>query len=111
METARVARDAFRTPETGCSEAVAESLSAANRGTAPAGVPPTAPLFGSQGGPFDSHFWGAAAGAVPEADVPGRVQVDFRPRGATVGTTATAVSSGAARAAPPRIETSMPLAR
>jgi hypothetical protein len=111
METGQVARDAFRTPGTAYSDAVAESLGVANRGTAPAGVLPIGPLFGPQGAPFDNRFSGGAPGLMPSMDVAGHVQVDIRLHGAPVGTIATAVSSGAARVAPPRIETSMPLAR
>lgn len=88
--------------------AIAQALS----GMAPNGVPGTGPVFGPQGGPFDNRFsGGASAAAVSQADATGHVQVDIRLHGAPPGTTATAVSSGGARVAPPRIETSMPLAR
>jgi hypothetical protein len=43
--------------------------------------------------------------------VNGSVHVEVTLKGAHPGTTATAIASGAATVAPPRIETSMPMSR
>ena len=52
-----------------------------------------------------------AGGGPGAAGANGHVQVDVHLHNAPPGTTATAVASGAVTAAPPRVETSMPLAR
>jgi hypothetical protein len=54
---------------------------------------------------------GPTSNLFPRGDTNGRVQVEIVLHGAPHGTTATVVTSGAAIAAPPRIETSMPMAR
>ena len=91
LETGQVGCDAFRTPGTAYSDSVAAALSAANQATAPSGVPRTGPVFG------------------PQANVSGSVRVDVHLHGAPPGATVTA--EGPVTAPPPRIETSMPLAR
>jgi hypothetical protein len=69
--------------------AIAQALS----GMAPNGVPGTGPVFGAQ------------------RNVSGSVRVDVHLHGAPPGTTASVTASGQVNAPPPKIETSMPLAR